>query len=133
MPPRELSSDRDVSRASPTALPRLPLAGTARRDRHLARWHAPRESSAGTSEIALTGREYSILCALACDPERLFTKDELYTAVWQYRFPALSSRTLDRHVCQLRVKLGRRPWIATVWGVGDRLLPLAPPLAAVSS
>jgi DNA-binding response OmpR family regulator len=87
----------------------------------------------GAAEIALTPREYSILCVLASDHERLFTKQELYTAVWRSTYSPSYARTLDSHTSRLRVKLGGQPWVETIRGVGYRLRPLAPQLAVVGT
>jgi DNA-binding response OmpR family regulator len=73
--------------------------------------------------IALTAREFTLLCHLAAEPERVFTKAELTEELWGY--PAeCSTRTLDSHACRLRQKLavnGDRSWVLNVWGVGYAL------------
>lgn len=73
--------------------------------------------------VALTVKEYSLLLALAEDPERVFTRDELLKSVWGYR-SAGSTRTLDAHACRLRAKLGvnGERFVANLWGVGYRLV-----------
>jgi DNA-binding response OmpR family regulator len=85
----------------------------------------------GDKEIGLTPLEYSVLCVLASDPDRVFTRQELYKAVWQGRYSPTFSRSLDSHAYRLRNKLGGRPWVDTVHSVGYRLRPLAAQLAAV--
>ncbi|MEN3281371.1 MAG: two-component system, OmpR family, phosphate regulon response regulator PhoB [Solirubrobacteraceae bacterium] len=73
--------------------------------------------------IGLTQREFTLLCHLAAEPERVFTKTELTEELWGY--PAeCSTRTLDSHACRLRQKLaihGDRSWVLNVWGVGYAL------------
>jgi DNA-binding response OmpR family regulator len=79
----------------------------------------------------LAGKEYELLCRLASDPVRVFTKDELLREVWGFRSLG-RTRTLDSHASRLRRKLGEGsggPYVVNVWGVGYRLVdtPSAPP------
>jgi DNA-binding response OmpR family regulator len=72
----------------------------------------------------LAGKEYELLCRLACDPARVFTKEELLREVWGFRSLG-RTRTLDSHASRLRRKLGPGsggPYVVNVWGVGYRLL-----------
>jgi DNA-binding response OmpR family regulator len=73
--------------------------------------------------IHLTFKEYSLLLALAADPQRVFTREELLQTVWGYR-TAGSTRTLDAHACRLRAKLsgGADEYVLNLWGVGYRLV-----------
>ncbi len=75
----------------------------------------------GTS-VALRRLEFELLAHLASDPERVFTKHELLSAVWGYRSDG-STRTLDSHASRLRRKLERHGgrWVINVRGVGYRL------------
>jgi two-component system OmpR family response regulator len=81
---------------------------------HTASW-------AGT-EVALTATEFSLLRAIAAQPRRAFTRDNLMTAAYaNARF--VSDRTIDSHVRHIRAKfqaLGGDP-IETVHGVGYKL------------
>lgn len=72
--------------------------------------------------IALTHKEYSLLTALAADPERVFERELLLRNIWGYT-GAGSSRTLDAHACRLRAKLsgGEHRYVLNTWGVGYRL------------
>ncbi|MFL5782166.1 MAG: response regulator transcription factor [Thermoleophilaceae bacterium] len=70
--------------------------------------------------VALSGKEFGLLRALAGEPERVFSKAELLRDVWGYRAPG-ASRTVDAHACRLRRKLGRR-YVVNVRGVGYRLV-----------
>lgn len=72
--------------------------------------------------VPLSQKEFGLLRALAADPVRVFTKEELLRHVWGYRVIG-STRTLDSHACRLRRKLGRRgdSFVINVWGVGYRL------------
>ena len=74
--------------------------------------------------VQLAGKEFALLCKLASDPTRVFTKDELLRDVWGFRSHC-RTRTLDSHVSRLRSKLGRGcddRFVVNVWGVGYRLI-----------
>ncbi|MFL5828205.1 MAG: response regulator transcription factor [Thermoleophilaceae bacterium] len=72
--------------------------------------------------IELSPKEFSLLHALAQEPDRVHTKHELLRDVWGYRAHG-ATRTLDAHACRLRKKLGAsaRPLVLNVRGVGYRL------------
>ncbi|MFY9488159.1 MAG: response regulator transcription factor [Solirubrobacterales bacterium] len=86
--------------------------------------------------VMLTIKEWGLLLALADDPTRVFSRDELLTVVWGYR-SAGTTRTLDAHACRLRGKLavaGTRRYVVNLWGVGYRLIdPVAPPIGPSGS
>lgn len=74
------------------------------------------------SPVQLRRLEFELLVHLAADPERVFTKQELLCAVWEYRASG-STRTVDSHASRLRRKLekyGGR-WVINEWGIGYRL------------
>jgi len=73
--------------------------------------------------IALSQKEFALVRALASDPTRVFTKDELLRSIWGFRSLG-STRTLDSHACRLRHKLGTfgDRYVVNVWGVGYRLV-----------
>jgi DNA-binding response OmpR family regulator len=73
--------------------------------------------------ITLSQKEFALVRALASDPTRVFTKDELLRTIWGFRTLG-STRTLDSHACRLRHKLGRfgDRFVVNVWGVGYRLV-----------
>jgi DNA-binding response OmpR family regulator len=74
--------------------------------------------------VHLAGKEFELLSALAAEPHRVFTKDELLRDVWGYR-SFTRTRTLDSHVSRLRQKLERAPddrFVVNVWGVGYKLV-----------
>lgn len=74
-------------------------------------------------ELRLSKKEFALLRALASEPTRLFTREELLRGVWGFR-SAGQTRTLDSHASRLRKKLARDGdrFIVNVWGVGYRLL-----------
>lgn len=76
-----------------------------------------RRAHAGEQEIALTSTEFDLLTHLLRAPGRVFTREQLLSAVWGYTASA-GTRTVDVHVAQLRAKLGAAGPIRTVRGVG---------------
>jgi DNA-binding response OmpR family regulator len=75
--------------------------------------------------VSLAAKEYELLVALACEPERVFRKDELLRDVWGFRSLG-RTRTLDSHASRLRRKLNAPvaagTFVVNVWGVGYRLV-----------
>jgi DNA-binding response OmpR family regulator len=73
--------------------------------------------------VALSKKEYALLRALAAEPTRVFTREELLRGVWGFRAMG-TTRTLDSHAFRLRQKLNREGdrFIVNVWGVGYRLV-----------
>ncbi|MEA2288602.1 MAG: two-component system, OmpR family, response regulator [Solirubrobacteraceae bacterium] len=73
--------------------------------------------------LALSQKEFALLRALAAQPTRVFTKEELLRSIWGFRHLG-TTRTLDSHACRLRVKLGVHGdrFVVNVWGVGYRLV-----------
>jgi DNA-binding response OmpR family regulator len=84
---------------------------------------ARREVRVAGRPVRLASKEYALLCALAAEPTRVFTKQELLRDVWGFRTLG-RTRTLDSHASRLRRKLdpehGR--YVVNVWGVGYRLV-----------
>ena len=72
--------------------------------------------------IELTPREFDLLCALAEEPGRVYSREELLHSVWSMDFDP-GSNVVDVHVGRLRRKIDRRgePLIRTVVGEGYRL------------
>ena len=73
--------------------------------------------------VALSNKEFALLRALAGEPTRVFTRDELLRGVWNFRAMG-HTRTLDSHAFRLRQKLNRsgERFVVNVWGVGYRLV-----------
>ncbi len=73
--------------------------------------------------VELSAKEYELLLALANEPTRVFTRQELLRDVWGFRCQG-RTRTLDSHASRLRRKLadgGPVRLVINVWGVGYRL------------
>ncbi len=77
----------------------------------------------GERAVDLAAKEYALLVALAAEPRRVFTKQELLRDVWGFQSTA-RTRTLDSHASRLRRKLDpeSQRWVFNVWGVGYRLV-----------
>ncbi|MBB4825035.1 DNA-binding response OmpR family regulator [Sporosarcina luteola] len=76
-------------------------------------------------EVLLTIKEFELLKLLASNPDRVFSKNELYQHVWQQ--PDIGdSHTVTVHIKSLREKLHdpiKTPhFIQTVWGKGYRFI-----------
>ena len=63
-----------------------------------------REVRVAGTVAPLSAKEFALLLALAAEPTRVFTKEELLRNVWGFRAMG-SNRTLDSHACRLRQKL----------------------------
>jgi DNA-binding response OmpR family regulator len=78
----------------------------------------------GGRALELSAKEFELLAALAAEPDRVWTKDELLRGVWGFRSTG-RTRTLESHASRLRRKLnadGDARWIVNVWGVGYKLV-----------
>lgn len=71
-------------------------------------------------QIDTPPKEMELIYHLACNPNRVFTRDQLLDEVWGFDYYG-DSRTVDVHVKRLREKLDgvSDKWsLKTVWGVG---------------
>jgi DNA-binding response OmpR family regulator len=84
---------------------------------------ATREVRLGDHQIVLANKEFELLRALAAEPQRVFTKEELLRQVWGFQSMG-KTRTLDSHASRLRRKLDpeRGRFVINCWGVGYRLV-----------
>jgi DNA-binding response OmpR family regulator len=84
----------------------------------------------GGRPVGLTPTELSLLAALARQPGRVFTREELIVRALGDAFEG-SDRTIDAHVKNLRRALEPDPhlprYVETVFGVGYRLVPEVAP------
>ncbi len=79
---------------------------------------ASRAVSVDGVPVHLTTTEFDLLSHLMSRPGRVYTRDELLSAVWGYAAHG-GTRTVDVHVAQVRAKLGdAASIIRTVRGVG---------------
>ncbi|MDQ4213618.1 response regulator transcription factor [Microbacterium capsulatum] len=70
--------------------------------------------------VTLTATEFDLLAYLARSPGRVFSRQQLQSAVWGYADHA-AGRSVDVHIAQLRAKLGHGSGIRTMRGVGYAL------------
>ena len=84
---------------------------------------ARHEVSRAGQPIALTAREFALLAALAAQPGRVFTREQLLERVWGDAY--YDDHVGDGHVANLRKKLEPDParprYVETVRGVGYRV------------
>ncbi len=79
--------------------------------------------TAAGQPVSLTAHEFKIVALLAGRPKRVFTKQQIYEAVWQEEC-AVEDKTISVHISNIRAKLrssGTDGYIQTVWGIGFRL------------
>ena len=81
-----------------------------------------RRVQVGGEDVELTTTEFDLLAHLMRHPGRVFSREELLSAVWGYG-AVVTTRTVDVHVAQVRAKIGTGLTIRTVRGVGYGVEP----------
>lgn len=84
---------------------------------------AARSFRAAGTPVELTRIEFNILLALAEQPQRVFSKQELFERAWGEPY-SVDDNTVNVHVSNIRSKLrasGTERYIKTVWGMGFKL------------
>lgn len=79
--------------------------------------------TAAGQPVSLTAHEFKIVELLAGRPQRVFTKQQIYEAVWNEQY-AVEDKTITVHISNIRAKLrpsGTDGYIQTVWGIGFKL------------
>ncbi len=71
-------------------------------------------------ELVLPKKEFELLLLLVSKPEKVFTRDEIYNAVWGDNI-IVGDRTIDVHIRKLREKIGQ-DHIKTIKGVGYKFV-----------
>lgn len=75
----------------------------------------------GGSEVALTPKEFDILYFLAENRGEVFTKEQIYRAVWSEEY-LLDDSNIMAFIRKLRKKIEPEPdnprYILTIWGIG---------------
>ena len=77
----------------------------------------------GEREINLTAKEFDILVLLMKNPNKVFSREQLLSAIWENKANETGDvRTVDVHVRRLREKIEPSPsaprYVHTKWGVG---------------
>jgi len=67
-------------------------------------------------KIVLPKKEFELLALLASKPDKVFTREEIYSKVWGDNI-IVGDRTIDVHIRKLREKLGKH-YLKTLKGVG---------------
>jgi two-component system, OmpR family, alkaline phosphatase synthesis response regulator PhoP len=67
-------------------------------------------------EIILARKEFELLLMMLSNPQKVFTRDEIYKNIWGGKF-SQDSRTIDVHIRKIREKIGNNH-IKTIKGVG---------------
>jgi DNA-binding response OmpR family regulator len=74
--------------------------------------------------LSLTFREFEILELLMSNPKKVFTRGNIFEAVWNDEFLG-DENTINVHISNLRSKLSKEDskikYIQTVWGIGFKL------------
>lgn len=77
--------------------------------------------------LPLTKREYLILELLLSNPKKVFTKNNIYEAVWNEHYVG-EENAVNVHISNLRQKIGKldseEKYIETVWGIGFKMQSL---------
>ncbi|MFD1777505.1 response regulator transcription factor [Fredinandcohnia salidurans] len=78
-----------------------------------------REVEINGKQLHLTGREYAILLLFLENPQKVFSRANIYESVWNEPFFD-SEKTINMHISNLRNKLNLEgtAYIKTVWGIG---------------
>ena len=71
-------------------------------------------------ELSLPRKEFSLLLLLISKPEKVFTREEIYSAIWGDSI-VVGDRTIDVHIRKLREKIGE-DYIRTVKVVGYKFV-----------
>ena len=75
-------------------------------------------------EVALTVKEFELLQLLASNPNRVFSKEEIFQKVWGFEADQ-DIPTITVHVRRIREKIEEDPsdpqYVKTIWGVGYKL------------
>ena len=95
--------------------PSLVENGDIRMDRDSRRFYI------NDQEINLTSNEFDMMLLLVTNPNKVYSREALLTAVWGEDYPG-DARTVDVHIRRLREKIEKNPseprYVQTKWGVG---------------
>lgn len=73
--------------------------------------------------LSLTPKEFDLLCLLAANPGKTYSRAQLLHQIWGYEFEGYE-HTVNSHINRLRAKLEKDPgkpeYILTTWGIGYR-------------
>ncbi|MFP4024748.1 MAG: response regulator transcription factor [Thiohalospira sp.] len=72
------------------------------------------------NELVLPKKEFELLVLLISKPDRVFTRDEIFSTIWGDNI-IVGDRTIDVHIRKLREKIGEEH-IKTIKGVGYKFV-----------
>ena len=80
-------------------------------------------------KLELTNKEFQILKLLAENPQKVYTKAQIYSTIWNETYMS-DENAVNVHVSRLRTKIEDDPkspqYILTVWGIGYKLGDFTP-------
>ncbi|SFC13385.1 Transcriptional regulatory protein, C terminal [Clostridium uliginosum] len=78
----------------------------------------------GETIVTLTAREYAILELLLTNPNKVYSKSNIFKSIWGDEFLD-DDNTVNVHVSRLRTKLSsgnnKEDYIETIWGMEYKL------------
>lgn len=78
----------------------------------------------GEESIDLTAKEFEILKLFMQNPKKVYTKEQLYSLVWQDAYCG-DENAVNVHISRLRNKIEEDPrnprYVLTVWGIGYKM------------
>lgn len=78
----------------------------------------------GEEAVDLTAKEFEILKLLLQNPKKVYTKEQLYSLVWNDAYCG-DENAVNVHISRLRGKIEEDPrnprYVLTVWGIGYKL------------
>ena len=87
--------------------------------------HDTRQVVVNDTEVTLTVKEFDILELLLRYPKKVFTRENLFTAIWGEDYFG-EDNTVNVHISNLRQKLSKADknteYIKTVWGIGFKMV-----------
>lgn len=92
--------------------------------RNLTVYPESRRAMIQEKELSLTAHEFDILLLLIQNPDKVYSRENLYQQVWKGGYYG-EDNTVNVHVSNLRKKLSKaepeEEYIQTVWGIGFKL------------
>ena len=76
--------------------------------------------SYGNNTFVLPRKEFELLSLLISKPDKVFTRDDIFNAVWGDNV-IVGDRTIDVHIRKLREKIGDK-YIRTIKGIGYKYI-----------
>ena len=93
--------------------------------KNLSLWEQSREVKVNQKTLLLTAHEFDILCLLLKNPDKVYSREALYEAIWKNGYYG-EDNTVNVHISNLRKKIkeldDNEEYIKTVWGIGFKLM-----------